>query len=111
MSLKPAASLSDEINAHRPLKLPWKSWIPIVPKITRVNEKSTKMFNICGSELSSVITSPRIPGTEFIVRKGLKILTTRIELTFDPPPSSNRVSQPRMTTKKSSYRWCDTINE
>ena len=76
--------------------------------MTRVNEKRTRMLSICGSELSRVITRPRIPGTEFIVLRGLRILTTRIELTLDPPPRSNRVSQPRITTRKSSYIliWC-----
>lgn len=59
------------------------------------------MSNIVGNEAIKLVTNSFIPGTELIVLKGLRTLTTLIEMKW----FSSRASptQPRITTIKSSY--------
>lgn len=53
-----------------------------------------------GSELRRVKTRPRIPCTEFSVRRGRKIRMTLMDDTFNDLAEIE--NQPKITTKKSS---------
>ena len=71
-----------------------------MPKITSVKQNKMRMLSIEGSEFSRVKTRPRMPCKEFSVRRGLKILITRMADTFNS--DADRENQPRITTVKSS---------
>jgi hypothetical protein len=72
-----------------------------VPNITNKKPKSTPISNMIGNELRIVETRPLMPGIELIVRKGLRILMTLMAETFCA--LMRALTQPRMTTMKSSY--------
>ena len=85
---------------QRKRKRPLKSYTPIVPKITSVKQKRMRMLSMEGSEFRRVRTRPRMPCKEFSVRRGLKILITRMADTFNS--YADRENQPKITTVKSS---------
>lgn len=50
----------------------------MVPNIINIKPKSTMISNMIGKEFKMVDTRPLIPGIELIVRRGLRILITRM---------------------------------
>jgi hypothetical protein len=73
----------------------------MVPNITSRKPKSTPISNIIGKEFKMVETKPLMPGIELIVLRGLNIRMTLMAEMFWA--SSNELTQPRITTMKSSY--------
>jgi hypothetical protein len=66
-----------------------------------MKQKRTIISNIIGSELRMVDTKLDMPGIELMVRSGLSNLITLIAEMFCF--ASCILTQPRITTKKSSY--------
>ena len=71
----------------------------MVPNITSVKQKSSRMLSMEGSEFRRVNTRPRMPCKEFSVRNGLRILMTRMAETFNY--FADMENHPRITTEKS----------
>ena len=74
----------------------------MVPKITSVKQKSSRMLSMDGREFSRVSTRPRMPCRELRVRSGRKIRMTLMADTFSDLADSE--NQPKITTEKSSYK-------
>ena len=87
------------IDTQRVWNIPWKNCTPIIPKVSRVRKKRSKMLSMAGIEFKMVRTRPRIPYKEFNVRSGLKILITLMEATLLEFIANEK--QPIITTKKS----------
>ena len=73
--------------------------MPIIPNVSRVRKKRSKMLSMAGIEFKMVRTRPRIPYNEFKVRSGLKIRMTLMEATLLEFIDIEK--QPIITTKKS----------
>ena len=73
----------------------------MVPNMMSMKQNRTMMSNMIGSEFKIVETNEDIPGIELIVLSGLRILITLTAEMFYSSISFE--TQPKITTKKSSY--------
>ena len=70
-----------------------------------IKQKRTMISNMIGKEFKIVDTRPLIPGIELIVRSGLRILITLMaEISAPSSEAKFKLIQPRITTRKSSYK-------
>jgi hypothetical protein len=68
---------------HLNLRAPPRIYVPTTPNISIMKQNNIMMSNINGNELRIVVTNPLMPGIEFIVFKGRRILMTLNELMLE----------------------------